>query len=170
MTRIFEIATVALSSLLLAGAYALQQAWLGSIACIVLGVFWSIFNLRRVKRLPSLCFTLMAFLAAFSLFNPAAPLISYLGLCAGLAAWDLSDFAFRLQAIEPPEAAARLEKLHLKRLGITLAIGLVVGLAGLLIHFELRFIPEFLLALLAFIALAVAIRSLIKKKQDEIGR
>ena len=159
MTRRLAYAAILLSNLLLAAAFAVQQVWLGLAASLVLGLVWSLTIPRQNPRLFSAWFALQAVLAVWTLLTPTAPLLSLLGFWCGLAAWDLSSFTLRLPAIVPPEAATALERSHLKRLAIVQAAGLATALAGLLLRFELRFIPAFLLGLLAFVTLALAVRA-----------
>lgn len=166
MTRRLEFLTILLANLLIAASYLLQQTWGGALACLILAGFWLFFSLRRITRISSMasaCFFILTALAGLGLVRGAAPLLPFLGFWVGLAAWDLSDFSARLYTMVPDVAAARLERLHLTRLSYTLALGLALGLAGLFIHFQLSFTFAFILVILAFLALAYAVRGLFKK-------
>jgi hypothetical protein len=171
MTRILAFLAILLANLLIGGAFLLQQAWGGALACLVLAGFWMLFilvrKLKQLSLLTSACFLILSALAALCLAGGASPFMPFLGFGVGLAAWDLSDFGLRLDRIVPPAAASRLEKLHLTRLAYTVGLGFLVGMLGLIVHFQLNFIPAFILAVLAFFALAVAVRRLVKKDLNQ---
>jgi hypothetical protein len=68
---------------------------------------------------------------------------------AALAAWDLHHFGLRVQEVARVEDAPTLERHHLRRLGIVLAVGGVLGTMALVVRVQLRFIAVFFLVLLA---------------------
>jgi hypothetical protein len=72
-----------------------------------------------------------------------------LSIVAGLGAWDLDHFLFRLNAVERVELGSGLGRDHLRRLAIIEAISLVVGLAALYLRPQISFWWVVLLVLLA---------------------
>lgn len=68
---------------------------------------------------------------------------------AALAAWDLHHLALRVQDVPRVEDAPALERHHLRRLGIVLGVGGVLGTMALVVRVQLRFIAVFFLVLLA---------------------
>jgi hypothetical protein len=98
-------------------------------------------------------------------FQPA--IIGQAGGLAALAAWDLSRFIHRRNAIHPPQAAQAIEKAHLIKLAGIVAAGLLLaGLSGLL-QFNYRFVPAFFLGLLALISLRLVIRGLLRVAPEQ---
>jgi hypothetical protein len=163
MTRRIEFAMIVLANLFIAAAYLLQQAWPGVLICLILACSWIAASLRRFRFINPVFFLILALLAAFSMLGGNTPLLSFLGFLFGIAAWDLTYFSDRLRQIVPGHSAARVEKLHLRRLFATLFLGLVAGLAGIFIHIQISFNVASLLVILAFVAFATFVRTLFKK-------
>ena len=81
-----------------------------------------------------------------------------IGTAAALAAWDLHDFARRLQDVENASNAHALERPHLTRLGIVSGLGLLFGALALNIRIDLGFGVVFALGLVAVVGLSRLVR------------
>lgn len=79
-----------------------------------------------------------------------------------LAAWDLARLDRRLQEALDPATAKRIERRHLTRLGLALALGLALGGLALSVRVSLGFGPALALGLLGLIALGLAAREVRK--------
>lgn len=138
--RIFVLAVIT-ASLVLAAAYLLMDVPLASLAVIGMGTAWATPIWRSVRKIgrDSTDYSANIWLAGYSV----AALLSamqggvffWLGLAAmlcALAAWDLQAFIhitsikYVMELLPPsdqPSANARLERDHLRLLGIVLAAG-----------------------------------------------
>jgi hypothetical protein len=160
MTRKFELAAISISTVTLGAAYLFWGSSLGLAIVIIAGIGWFFASMRSKPVYATYSFVLSILLNFLAANGGASPILMLFSISFSLAAWDLSRFSPQLEKIHPPEAAKRIEKLHLKRLALTLGIGLAVGLAGLWIHIQLQFILALILGLLAFFGLSYLVRSL----------
>ena len=169
MTRLFERLAILLAALLAVASYLLAGFWAGAILALLLGALWMYTAFKRVRDLTSLYFGGFAILFVFLAINAVFPLLDFVGFVVALAAWDLSRFARRQESLAPTAASILIERIHLKRLGLVLGIGAILGLASILIHLRLGFAVSFFLGLFAIFATAYGINSLVKpeiKKRD----
>ena len=138
MTRRLEISAIVLSTLLQGGAYLLWGQPSALILVFLVGVIWLLTALRGRLKAGTVCFVLSSLLSMLAALRSPGALVLIISITA-LAAWDLSRFNAQLREIDPAEAAARIEKLHLKRLGYTLAAGLGAGLLAIYLRVHLSF-------------------------------
>jgi hypothetical protein len=101
-------------------------------------------------------------LAVWAVWLGMSNWLALLTVLLALAAWDLGRFTFRLSDVPDAAAAARLERVHLLRLGLALAIGLVLGGLALLVRISLDFGWALLIGAAAVIALSRAARGLVR--------
>lgn len=160
MTRKLELAAVALSTIALGAAYLFWGERAGLAVVVLAGLSWLYASSRGKPSYASYSFGLSILLNFLAANDGASPILMLFSISTSLAAWDLSRFSPQLEKIRPPEAAVRLEKLHLKRLAMTLGIGLAIGIAAILIRIQLHFVLALILGLLAFIGLSYVVRSL----------
>jgi len=59
-----------------------------------------------------------------------------LGALGGLLAWDLSDFAVRLNYASPKDDVQGIERRHLERAGIVALLGFGLAWLSVVIHVE----------------------------------
>ena len=167
LTRKIELGAIALTTLTLGAAYLWWGQMIGMLFIILAGLGWLFAALRSKPAYASYSFALAMLLSFFAANSWASPILILVSVSSALAAWDLSRFSARLEKIQPPEAANRLEKLHLNRLGLSLGIGIAIGLAAILIRFQLGFIFAFILGLLAFIAISYLVRTVSAEPKPE---
>jgi len=160
MSRKLELAAVFLSPAVLCAALLIAGQTTLLAAAVATGIIWLLAANSGKSSYISACFAVILLLAFLADNSGVSPSLLLLSVSLALAAWDLSRFAARLSRLTPPEYAARLERLHLQRLGQTLAAGLAAGLAAIMIRVEVGFIPEMILAVLAFITLSYLVRGL----------
>lgn len=155
--RLF-IVGVAVSAVALALAFGLggQPVW--SPVFVALGALWLIGQRRDqgwVASLVLLCLIVGAVLG-FWVNLPGVWLL--VGAVMALAAWDLHDFARRLQDVEDDADAKVLEVHHLLRLGVVSGLGLLLGGLALAVRVSLGFGVVFALGLIAVFGLSRLVR------------
>ncbi len=163
-TRLFT-ASVAVSTGALALVFGLGGQVVWSPVFVALGALWLIGQRRTqewVASLGLLSLTTGAVLG-FWVGLPGGWLL--LSTVAALVAWDLHDFAHRLQDVEHDEDARVLERRHLARLGVVSGLGLLLGWLALTIRVSLRFGVVFALGLIAVFGLSRLIR-LLRREND----
>lgn len=108
-----------------AGGYPLAAS-----AAVVAGGLW-IFAGRRWPAVGYLGLALTAVSVAAGEILGLAPVPLLFGLALSLAAWDLEDFSRRLARGALQDDRAALERRHLTKLGLVLALGLSLSLTAL---------------------------------------
>ena len=151
---IFSVASVSTGDLLAAGVSA------------ALGVIWLLQELGGESPFSSLYFVAYVGLAAFASLNHASLPLLLLGLCADLAAWDLSRFRQRLKDEADSDEKTFLETNHLQKLAAVSAVGFVIALVPLLVQISLNFVILLVIMLLLLILLRQSILSLRRNTND----
>jgi hypothetical protein len=136
-----------------------KEYWLAC-AAFMPGLIWLTLEIYHKSPFPTLFFAFFVGIAVVASLKPIAAFIILLGLCTGLAAWDLSRFLTRLREVSETDAGALLTKKHLTKLSITLCVGYGAALLPLLFKLPMNFMALFALALLAMLALRRSILSL----------
>jgi len=151
------LGSIVVTTAVFVAAFAMA-GWLIPVAlALALGVGWLVVEWRRLPISPSVFFTLFAALAIIGgLGDFPAPLV-ILGLCASLAAWDLSRFRTRVSKVGSGTMPAALATRHVSRLGLTAVIGFVAALAPLAIRLPANFYVLALALLVALLALRAAV-------------
>jgi len=87
-------------------------------------------------------------------------------LCLDIAAWNLGEFSFRLIQYENVHNQRKLENKHLKQLGITLGIGLLIAVLTTLINIKIPFLLLMFLVILVVVVIGVGLR-ILKPEEPE---
>lgn len=107
---------------------------------VFVGGFWYFTNSRNLpgyEFLMFLAFTIAA-VALFYWFNPP-PWLPLVAIIGSLGAWDLDYFLQRLKVAKQDQVHPRLGLEHLRRLGITEGLGLLLGIVGITTRTQLNF-------------------------------
>ncbi|BCX02083.1 MAG: hypothetical protein KatS3mg053_0021 [Candidatus Roseilinea sp.] len=130
----------------------------------VLGAAWAYSRHRRryglAAALANLTFTAVMAGAAVGLLIGALSALMLLTVVAALAAWDLTHFERRMQALVRVERAGDIERRHLRWLMAALLGGTALAGLALTIRATLSFAAVFALGLLAALALSWMIGAL----------
>ncbi len=126
---------------------------------VVVGFSWLTLEARQNPIFIGLFFAFFVALAAIGVLRNLPVPVMLLLLLGTLAAWDLARFRSRL-TLANAELTPELEQDHLRKLGITLAIGGSVALLPLLAIIPINFLLLAIMTLLVFFVLRRAIRQL----------
>jgi hypothetical protein len=170
MIQILQLAAIGLLTVLLGAGYAVAgHIWL-ALSCLVLGLAWAAvdwfgFSRTRIEQknqkirrggdpfMDNLAILLFFGLATWGLWLRLPGWLMLFVVLLAITGWDLGRFSYRMLAVTDVNTGRRLERIHITRLGITLAAGLVLGIITLLVHVSLDFIWILILGFLAMIAL-----------------
>ena len=142
--------------LLQAAGFILLNLPLGLLLVLPAGAAGFYGMLREKTWAEHIAFVLNLGIAAWLQFSGCPPALSLAITMLALAGWDLARLAPRLARIDPPAAAARLERRHLFRLGAALAAGCAAAAAALVVQLRLSFVASGLLGLSAILLIAFA--------------
>ncbi|HEY5158276.1 MAG TPA: hypothetical protein VII93_09990 [Anaerolineales bacterium] len=146
MTRFLRFACTILSIGLIAAGYFLNNRERVAVGIIVFGILWIIGPIRWWKWIqPVSLFTIFIVAAVGLIMN--IPLGFILpGALFGFLAWDLAEFAGRLQLAAPDDDTSRLERTHLRRMAmLMLASG---GMCALALVIQIKFSFEWIVLLM----------------------
>jgi hypothetical protein len=160
-------ASIAISSLGLTIAVALQSHWVGAAFCAPIGLLWIITLWIRWDAFSSLWFFCQGCLSIAAYMLGVSPFLILVFLLLSLGAWDLQLFIRRLEKVKPVENARRFEKRHLLRLAGVLGAGLALGSIALLVHISLRFWLAFLLSVFAMWGVHQAFTHLVRRRRED---
>jgi hypothetical protein len=154
------IASIVIAAGALALAYGLDGQGQWSPVFVALGLLWWTGQRRGERRVAA--FGLLGFVvgAVIGFWMNLGGGRLLLSTVAALAAWDLGDFALRLQDVDNDEDARALEHHHLWRLAVVSGIGLLLGGLALTIRVDLRFGVVSALGLIAIFGLSRLVRFL----------
>ena len=155
----------------LAGGYALAGAWLGALIFLVLGGLWFAVQLRassgaRAVGVASLMLFLFLPGCAVGMWLGVPGWLALIAAVAALGAWDLDHFLQRLSSAARVELGSGLGRAHLLRLASVEGVGLLAGLAALMVRARLPFWWEVLLVILAVAGISRLI-SLVRRQVEE---
>ena len=159
-------ACTALSAICLGLAYIREDRWwiLALLAAMIaFGVVlnrWSIFS-----PVSALLMTYVGAAAVGVLTDLSLPLL-VAGSTLALAAWDLRLFFEKVRSNPSTVFTTRLERAHLRSLGMACGSGMLLALLSTAIHLELPFILIQLLALLAVGGVVFGLRHLQKAARE----
>lgn len=140
--------------------FALAGRWLVAPLGPLLALAWLAGQRLNRRGVPNLALFAFTFLAALGYWlripTPFPPLI----LAGALAAWDLAFFSERLGLAQTVNTRGEIEGRHLRRLGLALAAGLVLSIAGPLAPLALNFDLAVLVAITGFTGLVIGITRL----------
>lgn len=154
LTRRLCIAAIVIASGALALAYGLDEQGQWSPVFVALGLLWGIDHWRGERKVAAFGLLGLVVGAVLGFWVGLAGRWLLLSTVAALAAWDLDDFAQRLQDVGDDEDARTLEHHHVRRLAAVSGIGLLLGALALTLRFDLRFGVVFALGLIAVFGLS----------------
>lgn len=156
-----------------------QWIWAGAGAAIIL--LWALAILRKSAAISSLLFVVSVLFCAVAYLLGGSPFLALAGVGLALAAWDLDRFSQRLEVrlaasrqFTPPPGEGKdpepattgtisirqVEMTHLRRLGMALLGGWLLGATALAVRLHFSFVLMLMLAFLAFITLRLALGSI----------
>lgn len=161
--RLSIYGAVAVSALLLAISFALQDGWAEAAVSLVVGALGLLVEQARwARRLAGLVFVGFVILAGVSTFggNYAWGLVA---VASALVAWDLHHLRRRLGAVELIPEGSALVRRHLQRLLTAVGGGLALGVVGLFLQVNYGIGP----AVVAGLVLVIALSRLVKFLRTE---
>ncbi len=148
----------------LAASYALGGVLAGLPWIALAGGLWLVGRWRGWPWTASALFVASLALAAAGFWLGLAWGWLLAAAVAALCAWDLDDFARRLESVEWPAATSSrrraLERGHFRRLAAVVGVGTLLAVVALAVEVRLSFLPAALLGLLAVWGLSRAVRYL----------
>jgi hypothetical protein len=154
MTTIALILSILLGTASLAIGYGQAGAMGDARWFFVLAGVWIFAQFRKWYVFSSIALILVIAAAAYGVWLEYPAVWMLLGAVGGLLAWDLSDFARRLEAASPMDDIRSMEIRHLERVGIVAALGLGLALLSVVLRFE-RLAFEVAVGLLLLAALGL---------------
>ena len=130
-----------------------------------LGAIWLFQEMTGRTPFNYLCFGVFTGVTALGAFGNASILFLLLGISAALVAWDLSRFRRRIRDQEADDEKARIERAHLQKLGVTVALGLLIAVVPALLTISLNFVVLLILMLITLLALRQSLLSLRSEKR-----
>jgi hypothetical protein len=161
LRKILSLLCPALSSLFLAIGYPLSGGWAAAGVGLTTFVVW--LAVRRWSSTWTASLGLVVSTAAAAIGVTTGGLSAWLLISAALslASWDLILLDASLANNSPPILTGRLDEIHYRYLALALGSGLLVGLAGRMVHFHIPFILMLLLVGLIYFSLDRLVRVLI---------
>lgn len=137
----------------LSAGFGLGGQWLG--AGITLVPVLVLFFSPKISAawVPSLCLGSLVVLAADGAFQGASPFLMILGAAAGLASWDLLNLQHSIDSSSTPDTLGKLERRHIRALGMALVVGLSLAGIGQLFTLKLPFLALLLLVVIDLFSL-----------------
>ena len=126
----------------------------------LLALLWGVGQWRGWVWVASVVLAGLMILAAAGILAGSMPMWMLLGAIAALAAWDLEHFKWRVSGVSRVEGESAFAYAHVRRLGLVLGLGLLLGLFALVWRVQLDLGWAIVLGLLAVISLGQAIRFL----------
>ena len=147
LTKILLWVSLGVAVIALVVGFSVKGYWFSSIAMIALLLLWGIGRYYGLQWGISLSLVGFVMISATGFWLEVAPGWIVLGLIAGLVAWDLHDFTCRMGSAQRIEAEEKIERLHLRRLGIIVSSGLILVSIALLAKVHITFGVALLLSL-----------------------
>ncbi len=151
MTAAWACTTVSLVCLI--AGFGLRGYWAIYFLLPVIPVYWFLTRKVSARITISILFFMYVLLAAAGLFTGVSPYFMLIGCACALAAWESTQFLLNFKHGSAAPADPRLERIHNQDLFLAIGSGLLLGLLGLNIHFQLPFGVIALLAILAIYGL-----------------
>jgi hypothetical protein len=153
MTAIILFACILISALLLGIGFFLESMPFLAAVCVLVGLGWAYAASRRWTWVYSLAWVLIVLGSGAGLIMGLSPVLLLIAVALSLGAWDLSLFNQRLTAAIGVQEKKRLERQHLGRLAMVVAVGLLLGVIPLFLQFSLSFIWAVVIAVAVLFAL-----------------
>lgn len=129
----------AVAAACLAAAYLWAGQWLVLPALVVLGAGWVLIGRNSTARASRWLLAGTTGLAAIGAVMDLSMILIVVGIVAGLAAWDLSDFDATLKSSARAVDRSRLMSLHMRWLVPALAAGMLLALLASISNLDLPF-------------------------------
>ena len=163
MTTKILYGLIILTSVLLAVASIVLQAYLFAGVAIISGVIWLLLQIKEQEPPHSFFFVLFLGLTILGSLRHISIPFMLLALSSNLAAWDLARFLARISLEEESASKTLMETKHLQKLAFTLAIGFLVALLPTFIHISLNFVVFLFLLFLLILTLRKSVLYLRKE-------
>jgi len=164
ISKLLPTSTI-LAAAALAAGYGLDDAWIGMLLILAMGVLWLLGQRRRWGWAASVALIFFVGAAAIGLWIGLGAGWMLAGVVAALSAWDLDHLTQRLRSADRVEDARALERRHLRRLLIVDGLGLLLGVAALNVRVRAGFGAVLLLGLLAILGISRAV-SFLRRESD----
>jgi hypothetical protein len=157
--RTLTLLSTGMATFTLALGYAGQSLWAGVGVAVAIGMLRLAGDWRGWDWVAEPCLAGWVGLATFGAWQELPAAWMLLGVVAALAAWDLSHFAARLRSAGAVPQATELTRMHLRRLAVVVAAGLLLGGIALGVRVEMTFGWAILAAALAVVGVSSLIRA-----------
>ena len=124
---------------IIAACYSAKDMWSWVFLIIAFGGLWLYGQKRRWRWVAPCSLIFFIFAAVRGIFLDIHAGWFLLSIVIVLCAWDLDSFVTRLKGAERVEKGMHLERVHLSRLMITGALGLILGGIPITTKIELKF-------------------------------
>ncbi len=149
---IHQVCQYASISLLVSG-YFLSKVWIGVIILLaIIPLLW-IIRRNQSNRFSTFKLMMCVCIAAYGLLNAVPEFLMIAGVSFALATWELEDRLPNGMESSIPSYAKTYERLHLLRLGVATAIGLVVAELCLFVKYDLPFSMVLIIAVLVLFSI-----------------
>jgi len=151
--------------------YALNQQLWAALVCVLATLLWMDAVRQEIEPRANFSFLIMVVLLVLGVLLRYPPLWLLTDFAVLLVAWDLTHFANVLRQFSPePYRMADHTALiftHVKRLGVMVGSGWVLGVLALNVRFSLGFASALLLGFLVFFSLQAILRNLTPDSQPD---
>ena len=144
-------------------ALALAGWWLWALIPLVFAVAgWMILR-KTAYSIGTVGFLLSITTAVFGTLRGLPLWAMVLVVISGLVFWDLDALIHRLDVVEPSDKTREIEKKHLERLGLAVAIGLAASLPGVLLRINFSLAWAIVFGLVVILGIRQVIKELIQR-------
>jgi len=144
--------------------YALNEQWLGFLACILTGALWAYPSPYFAGPRSTVSLLLLAVFGSFGVFLGQSQLWLLTSLVILLIAWDLDHYTRIFQEFDKNQAGGQksteLFTSHLKQLGLIAGSGWILGVVALNIRIQISFSVALFVTLLMVLSLRHVARNL----------
>ncbi len=154
-----------LAMVALATGYSIRGLWPAVIFSIAIGAIWIGGDRLGLPWANGAGLMSCAGACTFGIWSHAPALWMLAGLIAGLIAWDLLRFSYRLKMAGRVDDGAVLQRAHLRRLLLAAVPGVLLGAVSQIFTAKLSFAAALFLGALAMLGLSRAV-GLIQRRSD----
>jgi hypothetical protein len=165
MTKRIVLSLIVVTTLTFSLAYAAIQQYLIAVLALVTGLIWLKLEYGQEHPFAAMFFLFFLGLAVLGSLSDLSPLVTLFGICADLAAWDLSRFQARATYARTREIEPPLETRHFQRLFAALGIGLLIALLPTVVRLSTSFVLFSVLTLLLMFVLRASVLHLRQDKE-----
>lgn len=160
MTKRILSGLIVLTMMVFALAYLATQQFPAAVPALAAGLIW-LWQENSQQSVPAAPFFLFFLgLSVVGILSQLPVSVMLLGLCASLAAWDISRFRARVAVTGQPEIDPVLEQRHLRRLFTVIGAGLLITLLPVFVQLSISFVAFAVLTLLLLLVLRASVRAL----------